>query len=179
MVIFGLVCLQILEKPRNGTLFDFDWFCKNLAQVDTMKDFLSWYLMPASLYLQEMRVSELLHKPKDPFVPGRICGNRQNFWTARDLKPNIFIQMSHSRIFHYQCLLRMPWNRFNNDACNSFFFKHPMESSHYPPPTVYFRINMDQPTIQRSQNNLRVLLENRPGPKGNDCIPTINFQGIC
>lgn len=34
------------------------------------------------------------------------------------------------------------------------------------------RINMDQPTIQRSQNNLGVLPENRPGPKGNDCIPT-------
>lgn len=52
MVLFGLVCLQILEKPKNGTLFDVDWFCRNLAHVDTMNDFLSCYLMPASLYLQ-------------------------------------------------------------------------------------------------------------------------------
>lgn len=62
----------------------------------------------------------------------------------------------------------MPWKRFNNDVCNSFF----QTSYGIKPLPSTQRINMDQPTIQRSQNNLGVLPENRPGPKGNDCIPT-------
>ena len=69
MVIFGLVRLQILEKPKNGTLFDVDWFCRNLAQVDTMKDFLSWYLMPASLYLQESKCQNFFTNHKIPLCP--------------------------------------------------------------------------------------------------------------